>query len=631
MTDLQRLSLANHRVLMAFDAENDAQAIDLAWSAIELHPDCADAYTLLAEHTVDCRDALNLCTQGVQAAMRSLGDDDILDKYRGGFWRRPESRPYMRASLALSLKLWDVGKRKESVRKLLRLLKLNPADDQGIRYLLAGRLLELGRDEELAKLLNRFDETSTLWMFTQVLALFRRVGDTTESRKALAAARRRNKFVVPMLLDLAPRDSGGDWDLIPGSKEEADRYLEEMAGGWRYTPGSITWLRQVMFDLYRAKHPGKPAIGPTDSVKRRLKKPALRYGTQWQATFTKVATWFEEGEMPIRPWSIVVANVTGEKILGQEMVVGPPTPAQVFDVVAAAIVKPLVGKPHRPSEIQVLDGPVWDEVRPHLEEIGVDCIVRPKLSESEFILLEMQQMFLSQQEQEGLVQIRGIDIKQVGSFFQASDQYFRHAPWSRVPVETAIRIECPQFTRYRREPYYAVPMGQSNVTLGLALYDDLETIQTMWWEDEADLEDTGHARSLVYSEAFEIPMADLLACEERGWPVPTPEAYPLVLDNDPSHENPLPRPWELHLLEGCLRAVPLFVDRHSLLEDEATETIAIQTATGQLDMTLTWSPKFNLPDLDDAECAHDLGHEHDCGHDHDHDCGHDHDCDGEHF
>ena len=40
------------------------------------------------------------------------------------------------------------------------LLRLNPNDNQGIRYVLAARLLELGRDRELAVLLKAHRTTA---------------------------------------------------------------------------------------------------------------------------------------------------------------------------------------------------------------------------------------------------------------------------------------------------------------------------------------------------------------------------------------------------------------------------------------------------------------------------------------
>ena len=52
--------------------------------------------------------------------------------------------------------------------------------------------------------------------------------------------------------------------------------------------------------------------------------------------------------------------------------------------------------------------------------------------------------------------------------------FYGRAPWSKLGYEAAIRIATD---RYPSGPWYAVIMGQSGLTFGLALYDDLELLQ----------------------------------------------------------------------------------------------------------------------------------------------------------
>ena len=70
----------------------------------------------------------------------------------GHFWSLLETRPYMRAREGLASKLWTMGRRDEAIKHLQDMLRLNPGDNQGVRYTLAGWLLAEGRDEELARL-----------------------------------------------------------------------------------------------------------------------------------------------------------------------------------------------------------------------------------------------------------------------------------------------------------------------------------------------------------------------------------------------------------------------------------------------------------------------------------------------
>jgi len=55
----------------------------------------------------------------------------------------------MRARAALAQCLWSLGKHEEAIGHYRELLRLNPSDNQGMRYLLAASLLELGKIDAL--------------------------------------------------------------------------------------------------------------------------------------------------------------------------------------------------------------------------------------------------------------------------------------------------------------------------------------------------------------------------------------------------------------------------------------------------------------------------------------------------
>src|SRR5262249_1996119 len=123
----------------------------------------------------------------------------------GHFWGVLETRPYMRAREGLATTLWTMGRREEAVSHLQDMLRLNPSDNQGVRYTLAAWLLNLDRDQELAQLLAQYDdEASATWAFNRALLAFRQQGDTPESRELLKSARRRNKSVTKYLLGEEP-------------------------------------------------------------------------------------------------------------------------------------------------------------------------------------------------------------------------------------------------------------------------------------------------------------------------------------------------------------------------------------------------------------------------------------------
>jgi tetratricopeptide (TPR) repeat protein len=129
--------------------------LDLARRALAISPDCADAHVLLAEATEDPHEARRLYEQGVQAGERALGPE-MFERDAGHFWGILETRPYMRARQGLAEVLWHLGERQAAIAHLQDMLRLNPKDNQGLRYTLANWLLAVGDDAALGRLLAQY-------------------------------------------------------------------------------------------------------------------------------------------------------------------------------------------------------------------------------------------------------------------------------------------------------------------------------------------------------------------------------------------------------------------------------------------------------------------------------------------
>jgi len=193
------LSDAQDLVYKAFEESDPKKQAQLAKQALEISPDCADAHGLLAEQAKSRKERLKLYEQAVAAGERAIGPDAFTEDV-GHFWGLLETRPYMRAREGLAHTLWTLGRLEEAVEHLQDMLRLNPNDNQGVRYTLASWLLDLDRDDELARLLEQYDEDSAIWAYTKTLLAFRRQGDAPEARKQLKAAQKANKHVPVYLL-----------------------------------------------------------------------------------------------------------------------------------------------------------------------------------------------------------------------------------------------------------------------------------------------------------------------------------------------------------------------------------------------------------------------------------------------
>jgi tetratricopeptide (TPR) repeat protein len=235
------LELAQDLMYRAFEARGRRRIL-LARKALEQSADCADAYVVLAEESRHPEEARALYEAGVAAGERALGPE-LFAEEAGHFWGIVRTRPYMRALFGLAQCLEALDQRDEAIGYYRELLRLNPGDNQGVRYSLLPALLLSARDAEAAALLDRFgDEPTALWRYGRALAVFRREGNSRVARDHLRAALRTNRHVPRYL------SGEGDWagpeplSYSPGSREEAVICEAELGPAWRATPDAMRWL-----------------------------------------------------------------------------------------------------------------------------------------------------------------------------------------------------------------------------------------------------------------------------------------------------------------------------------------------------------------------------------------------------
>ncbi len=565
----------------AYQQPSSEERIELARRALTVDPDCADAYVLLAEHASHRKEVAALYEKAMTAAERTLGPE-IFREAAGDFWGILETRPYMRARLGLAHALWTSGRQEEAVNHAWDMLRLNPGDNQGVRYTLAGWLLNLDRDDDLARLLDQYeDEGSATWAYTLALLAFRRHGDTPENRKLLKDAKKTNKHVPDYLLGQKRLPDRPPASYSPGAASEAIEYAGSFLAPWRLTAGALDWLRETTST--RKKRTTTPR-GPTPLLVARLKRLPRRSDT-WQADCRPLPTFIKDGSgPPVRPWIILVVSVGQELILGQRLIEEQPTSEQLWDALAEAMQKPLMGDKQRPSELQVRAGVGWEDLHSTLEDLGIRPVTEETLRPIDTIVGHLAQSVGG--EPPGLVEVPGVTLEQIGRFYEAAAEFYQQAPWRRLGYENAVRIECPAI---EGGPWFAVLMGQSGLTMGVALYEDLNLLKRLWADDLSDEENAelSVATTVTFGDADEIPLTELEAGRQHGWRVARPDAYPSIFHKDRGLSMRPPTTQELELAEACLRALPGFVKRRRQ-DDTTPEDITVPTAVGERTLTLSW-------------------------------------------
>ena len=130
-----------------------------------------------------------------------------------------ETRPLYAGKARIWPMLWETGKREEAVTHYQDMLRLNPNDNQGIRYILLTALLFLGRDKEAAALHKRIRATAWRIGHGRRRCFFSRTkGDGEEAERRLCPPLSVSIHVVDLLLgrkklrNLPPYISLGDKD-----------------------------------------------------------------------------------------------------------------------------------------------------------------------------------------------------------------------------------------------------------------------------------------------------------------------------------------------------------------------------------------------------------------------------------
>jgi tetratricopeptide (TPR) repeat protein len=259
---------AQDRAWDAMDAPTRRKRIALAKQALAISPLCADAYVILASETADPEAALALYRRGLEAGAQALGEE-AFERDAGDFWGLLETRPYMRARHGLARALWESGEHGKAIAHYQDMLRLNPNDNQGIRYILIDALLELGRDREASKLLRQYNnDGAAAWAWSGALLSFRQKGDTPVSRDALTRAIETNSHVPAYLLGRKRIPRALPDYISFGGEDEAIAYVHDADAAWIAAVGAKTWvsafLEQSRSD--RGQHPAGDTASRIDDA-----------------------------------------------------------------------------------------------------------------------------------------------------------------------------------------------------------------------------------------------------------------------------------------------------------------------------------------------------------------------------
>lgn len=238
------LERAQELIYRAYEEDSAKRRAELARQALKISPDCADAYSILAEVERSPVKALALFEQGMAAGERAIGVESFREM-EGNFWLATETRPYMRASENVAGLAWALGQRPRAIEIYARMLRLNPNDNQGVRYRLVCCYLEVGDDKAAVKLLKEYkDDAAAAWAYSRALVIFRIKGPGPDADKAFAIAYKHNSHVPAYLLGTKRMPKELPDYIGFGDVNEAVDYVVSGRRAWSQSPGALDWLAQ---------------------------------------------------------------------------------------------------------------------------------------------------------------------------------------------------------------------------------------------------------------------------------------------------------------------------------------------------------------------------------------------------
>jgi tetratricopeptide (TPR) repeat protein len=203
--------------------------------ALEVHPGHADAHNHLG---IACFDKGQLAqAEGHFVVAIESGSQSLVQEAGKVAWGFLENRPYLRSLANLALVRHGQRRYDDEVEIYERILRMNPNDNQGVRWLLGEGYHRLGRLDVAIKAYEAaLEEPGCCYS----LALALHESRNPEAGLALVRAFAANRYIAPMLL-------GERWERIDawhGSNMVEPEYVERQGDLWRAAPGSRDFLRR---------------------------------------------------------------------------------------------------------------------------------------------------------------------------------------------------------------------------------------------------------------------------------------------------------------------------------------------------------------------------------------------------
>ena len=305
-----------------------------------------------------------------------------------------------------------------------------------------------------------------------------------------------------------------------------------------------------------------------------IRNAPLDVDAVWEAAVVQLDRQMSIAGHSLRPWVALVMSRPSGMILWHELFTETPPEGALANAIRIAIARPTAGPPLRPRQVIVRDHDEAVSLRQLADEAGFDCLAAGELPCIADAIKQLTHEFLGGGPEVVLTKSEGITNADLEQFYTAAATYFRAQPWKRFGMDEVIGLDV---AGANVGPRFALAMGQSGITIGLAIYQRLQDIEKMFAaRSEALVFDSF---SVMFGEVASISPVDLDAIEQFGWPIATPEAYPDAMRIYPGPRVETPTAEGIRFLAASLEAITRLAQNRDQKSTTITTAGATLTAT----------------------------------------------------
>lgn len=336
-----------------------------------------------------------------------------------------------------------------------------------------------------------------------------------------------------------------------------------------------------------------------DETRTKLLLPRVRRLSQteetWESTGRLAHCWITPvRKSPYRPYMVLVASASGY-VLRHSVLKTLPTADQMFEQLLRAMQRPApkTGKARRPQNIYLDNADYVTELAPRLAELDIHCHYRPLLPNIDQALQALDREMNGGRELiPGLLSLPSVTPPLVKHLYELAADFYRMAPWRWLNDQHPMEIRfLPD-----GKPRYAVVMGSGGEIFGLAVYDSLKNLQSIYQRQPSGQ----GTMALFFEAATAMSFEDLDAAEKFGWPVVNENAYPILGRATKNLDMERPTAADIRWLEGALAAILMYLSQHKQVKHgvlqpaDLTLTVPTLGVKSQVQLRLPISEAFDI-------------------------------------